>query len=93
MFCCLYWKGLKICVTSENFEWSLELVHGFMHRISIPAYAIEQQWSKNDMSLMTLIFKNDARSLQACHYVALFQEFVDTPVNSRPSLFHIDSVH
>jgi hypothetical protein len=28
-----------------------------------------------------------------CHYVALFQEFVDTPVNGRPSLFRIDSVH
>jgi hypothetical protein len=34
-----------------------------------------------------LLFSN------ACHYVALFQEFVDTPVNGRPSLFHIDSVH
>jgi hypothetical protein len=30
---------------------------------------------------------------KACHYVALFQEFVDTPVNGRPSLFGIDSVH
>jgi hypothetical protein len=29
----------------------------------------------------------------ACHYVALFQEFVDTPVNGCPSLFRIDSVH
>jgi hypothetical protein len=25
--------------------------------------------------------------------VALFQEFVDMPVNGRPSLFRIDSVH
>jgi hypothetical protein len=41
---------------------------------------------------MSLIFKNNARSLgTACHYVALFQ-FVDTPVNG-PSLFRIDSVH
>jgi hypothetical protein len=30
---------------------------------------------------------------KACHYVALFQEFVDTPVNGRTSLFRIDSVH
>jgi hypothetical protein len=35
---------------------------GFNHRISIPAYAIEQQWwqlgdSKNEMSLMSFIFK------------------------------------
>jgi hypothetical protein len=30
---------------------------------------------------------------KACHYVALFQEFVDTPVNGRPSFFWIDSVH
>jgi hypothetical protein len=28
-----------------------------------------------------------------CHYAALFQEFVDTPVNGRPSLFRIYSVH
>jgi hypothetical protein len=30
---------------------------------------------------------------KAGHYVALFQKFVDAPVNSRPSLFRIDSVH
>jgi hypothetical protein len=30
---------------------------------------------------------------KVCHYVALFQEFVDTPVNGRPSLFRIVSVH
>jgi hypothetical protein len=29
----------------------------------------------------------------ACHYVALFQEFVDTPVNGSQSLIRIDSVH
>jgi hypothetical protein len=27
------------------------------------------------------------------HYVALYQKIVDTPVNGRPSLFNIDSVH
>jgi hypothetical protein len=27
------------------------------------------------------------------HYVALFEKFVDTPVNGRPSLFRIDSAH
>jgi hypothetical protein len=36
--------------------------NSFNHRISIPAYAIEQQWwqlgvSKNEMSLMSYIFK------------------------------------
>jgi hypothetical protein len=30
---------------------------------------------------------------KAGHYEALFQIFVDTPVNGRPSLFRIDSVH
>jgi hypothetical protein len=30
---------------------------------------------------------------KACHYVALFQEFVDTQVNGRASLFRIDSAH
>jgi hypothetical protein len=30
---------------------------------------------------------------KACHYEALFQEFIDTPVNGRPSLFRIDSVY
>jgi hypothetical protein len=29
---------------------------------------------------------------KACYYVVLFQEFVDTPVNGRPSLFRIDGV-
>jgi hypothetical protein len=62
----------------------------FNHRINIPTYAIEQQcWQsgvpKNEMSLMSIIFKNSARSLAKCgtmwlffnnsylgHYVALF---------------------
>jgi hypothetical protein len=30
---------------------------------------------------------------KVCHYVALFQEFVDTLVNGRPSLFRVDRVH
>jgi hypothetical protein len=43
-------------------------IFGSLRKISIPAYAIEQQWwqsdvSKNEMSLMSLIFKNDTRSL------------------------------
>jgi hypothetical protein len=45
---------------------------------------------------MLLMFKNDARSLAMrvpTWRVALFQEFVDTPVNCRPFLFRIDSVH
>jgi hypothetical protein len=45
--------------------------------------------SKNEMSLK---FKNDARSLARHVNVALLKEFVDTPVNGRPSLFRIDSV-
>jgi hypothetical protein len=40
---------------------------------------------------MSLIFKNNAR--KACCFVTLFRKFVDTPVNGRPSLFRIDSVH
>jgi hypothetical protein len=42
---------------------------------------------------MPLNFKNDARFSKLCHYVALFQELVDTPVNGRVSLFRIDNVH
>jgi hypothetical protein len=30
---------------------------------------------------------------KACHYVPLFQEFVNTLVNGRPSFFRIDSIH
>jgi hypothetical protein len=45
------------------------------------------------MSLKSLIFKNDARSLAMRVTVALFQEFVDTPVNGCPSLFGIDNAH
>jgi hypothetical protein len=72
------------------------LLIGYNHKISIPAYAIEQQYwqsgvPKNEMSLMSLIIKNDARSLAG--RVAIFQEFVNTPVKGRPSLFGIDSVH
>jgi hypothetical protein len=48
---------------------------------------------KNEMSLMSLIFKNDARSLSTRVTMWLFQKFDDTPVNGRPSLFRIDSVH
>jgi hypothetical protein len=42
---------------------------------------------------MSLIFKNDDFFLARCQNVALFQEFVNTQVNGRPSLFRIDSVH
>jgi hypothetical protein len=52
----------------------------FNHRITIPAYAIEQQWWQSDVQKMKyhqwLIFKNDARSL------AMLQEFVDIPVTA-----------
>jgi hypothetical protein len=41
---------------------------------------------------MSLIFKNDARSLSMRVTMWLLQEFVDTPINGRPSLFRIDSV-
>jgi hypothetical protein len=55
-----------------------------LHRISFPANAIEQQWShsgvlKNEMSLMSFIFKNDARSLAMRvteKGMALFRRFV-----------------
>jgi hypothetical protein len=49
---------------------------------------------------MSLIFKNDKfnifpRSLarRFTHYVAFFQDFVDTPINGRPSFFRIDRLH
>jgi hypothetical protein len=50
--------------------WAVETSQIFLRcahdRISIPVYAIEQQWQsdvKNEWSLMSLIFKNDVRSL------------------------------
>jgi hypothetical protein len=69
------------------------------HRISIPAYAIEQQWRQSGVpkkwNVINAIYIQKWCSLfsKALYYVCLFQEFVDTPVNSRPSLFGIDSVH
>jgi hypothetical protein len=72
---------------------------GIDHKICIAAYAIEQQlWESvvpkklkviNVIKVQKwcLLFSN------ACKYVALFQKFVDTPVNGRPSLFRIDSAH
>jgi hypothetical protein len=43
-------------------ELAYEIDVWFLHRISIPAYAVEQQWwqlgvTKNEMSLMSFIFK------------------------------------
>jgi hypothetical protein len=45
------------------------------------------------MSLMSLIFKNDIRSL--ARRVTLWHSLniIDTPDNGLPSLFRIDSVH
>jgi hypothetical protein len=48
--------------------------------------------SKNEMALMSLIFKNDASSL-ALRVTSWLFEFVDTPGNGLLSLFGIDSVH
>jgi hypothetical protein len=48
---------------------------------------------KNEMTLMSLIFKNDARSLQGESFRGSFSKIVHTPVNGIPSLFRIDSVH
>jgi hypothetical protein len=47
------------------------------------------------MTLKSLIFKNDARSLakRVANYVALFQKIFDIPVYDLPSFFRIDSVH
>jgi hypothetical protein len=42
---------------------------------------------------MSIIFKNYAWSLAGRFTMWLFKEFVDTPVNGRPSLFRIDSVY
>jgi hypothetical protein len=45
------------------------------------------------MSLMSLIFKNDVTSKQGGSLCGTRSEIIDTPVNGRPSLFCIDSVH
>jgi hypothetical protein len=46
------------------------------------------------MSLMTLVLKNDAHSLAMRVTMRLsFQNYTDTPVNGRPSLFRINRVH
>jgi hypothetical protein len=42
---------------------------------------------------MSLILKTDARSLARRVTTHFFQEFVDAPVNGRPSFFRTDSVH
>jgi hypothetical protein len=42
---------------------------------------------------MSLIFKNDARSLASRVTMGLFLAFVDTPVNGAPSLFGTASVY
>jgi hypothetical protein len=42
---------------------------------------------------MSLIFKNDAGSLPMRVTMGLCFKNYDTPVNGRPSLFRIDSVH
>jgi hypothetical protein len=67
-------------------------------RISILAYAVEQQWWTFRMNEHSDVQKKwnviDVINIQkwyslfskACHYVALFQKFVDTPVYGRSSL-------
>jgi hypothetical protein len=45
-----------------------------------------KQWTVINFQKLCSLFS------KACQYVALFQEFVDTPVNGRPSLFLIESV-
>jgi hypothetical protein len=43
---------------------------------------------------MSLIFKKwYSLFSKTGHYVALFQTFVDMPINGRPSFFRIDTVH
>jgi hypothetical protein len=81
-------------------KWLSNFVeHCSIHRISIPAYAIEQQWwqsgvpKKWDVINVINIKKLCSLFSMACHYVALCQELVDTAVNGRPSLFRIYSVH
>jgi hypothetical protein len=51
--------------------------------------------SKNEMSLMSLNFKNGARSVasRVTSWHSLFRKIIDTLLNGRPSLFRIDSVH
>jgi hypothetical protein len=51
-------------IITESFE-AIEN-KSFVHRISIAAYAIEQQWWQSGVPKdeMSLIFKNNARSLE-----------------------------
>jgi hypothetical protein len=42
---------------------------------------------------MSLIFKNNARSFQGVSLCGSISKIDDMPVNGRPSLFGIDSVH
>jgi hypothetical protein len=46
------------------------------------------------MSLMSLLLENDVRSLarRVTMWLSL-EKIIDTPLNGRPSLFRIDSVH
>jgi hypothetical protein len=46
--------------------------------------------SKNEMSL---IFKNDAGFNRGGSLCGTLSKIINTPVNVRPSLFRIDSVH
>jgi hypothetical protein len=48
---------------------------------------------KNEMSLISLIFKIDARYLARGSLCGSLSKIIDTPVNGRPSLFCFDSVH
>jgi hypothetical protein len=66
---CLRTRPISDTYTSNSSSifWNTSYYNNTMtHRISNPAYAIEQWWqsdiSKNEMSLMSLIFKNYARS-------------------------------
>jgi hypothetical protein len=49
--------------------------------------------SKKLNVIMSLIFKNDARSLARRVTMWLSFKNVDTPLNGRQTLFRIDSVH
>jgi hypothetical protein len=79
------------------FELSmLKLTIGYSdHRISVPAYAIEQQWYRGfkKWKVINVVFKNDARSLHGVSLRGTLSKIIDTPVYGRPSFFRINSVH
>jgi hypothetical protein len=79
----LDWLLIGTVALTDFYLYLLLILDILNHRISIPAYAIEQQWwqsdvANNEMSLMSLIFKNVARSLARVDHFGSLSKNVDT---------------